>query len=144
MVVGFITTYAISAVKFVSDLRQVSICLQVLWFPPPIKLNARNIKYTFVLCIMFKIMFMTTLFVLLYVRVGNLLTWKTLFVKMGGGTLANETSLTRYSFSCLYQMKNARGHACVSWGNRICLFLRLIYWILDLFRRYSIYCFSLY
>jgi hypothetical protein len=34
MVVGFITTYAIS------DLRQVSGFLQVLRFPPPIKLTA--------------------------------------------------------------------------------------------------------
>jgi hypothetical protein len=55
MVVGFTTTYAISAyhhgcrdfesqsgrgvqhyvIKFVSDLRQVGCFLQVLWFPPP-------------------------------------------------------------------------------------------------------------
>jgi hypothetical protein len=62
MVVGFITTYAISAIttivvssnpvhgemysiqyyeiKFVSDLRQVCGFLQVLRFPPPIKLTA--------------------------------------------------------------------------------------------------------
>ena len=60
MVVGFTTTYAISAhhhrccefksqcgqgvqhyvIKFVSDLRQVGGFLQVLWFPPPIKLTA--------------------------------------------------------------------------------------------------------
>jgi len=59
MVVGFTTTYAISAyhhwccrfdsrsgqgvqhyvIKFVSDLRHVSGFLQVLWFPPPIKLT---------------------------------------------------------------------------------------------------------
>ena len=60
MVVGFITTYAISAItfnvvssnpihgevhsiqhyviKFVSDLRRVGGFLRVLWFPPPIKL----------------------------------------------------------------------------------------------------------
>jgi len=56
MVVGFTTTYAISAyhhpvhgevysiqhyvIKFVSDLRQVSGFLRVLLFPPPIKLTA--------------------------------------------------------------------------------------------------------
>ena len=60
MVVGFTTTYAISAyhhwcsefesrsergiqhyvIKFVSDLRQVGGVLQVLWFPPAIKLTA--------------------------------------------------------------------------------------------------------
>jgi hypothetical protein len=60
MVVGFTTTYAISAyhhwcfefesrsgrgaqhyvIKFVSDLLQVDGFLQVLWFPPPIKLTA--------------------------------------------------------------------------------------------------------
>ena len=62
MVVEFITTYAMSAyhhlccefesrsgevysiqhyvIKFVSDLRQVSGLLQVLWFPLPIKLTA--------------------------------------------------------------------------------------------------------
>ena len=60
MVVGFTTTYAISAyhhwccefefrsgqgvqhyvIKFVSDLRQVSGFLRVLWFPPPMKLTA--------------------------------------------------------------------------------------------------------
>jgi hypothetical protein len=60
MVVGFTTTYAISAyhhwccefqsrsgrgvqhyvIKFVSDLRQVGDFLRVLWFPPPIKLTA--------------------------------------------------------------------------------------------------------
>jgi hypothetical protein len=60
MVVGFTTTYANSAnhhwccefesrsgrgvqhyvIKFVSDLRQVSGFLRVLWFPPPIKLTA--------------------------------------------------------------------------------------------------------
>ena len=55
MVVEFKTTYAISAyhhwccefesqsgrgVKFVSDLRQVSGFLHVLWFPSPIKLTA--------------------------------------------------------------------------------------------------------
>ena len=60
MVVGFTTTCVISAttnrssnhaygkvysiqhyvIKFVSDLRQVSGFLQVLWFPPPIKLTA--------------------------------------------------------------------------------------------------------
>jgi hypothetical protein len=61
MVVEFITTYAMSAyhhlccefesrsgevysiqhyvIKFVSDLRQVGGLLQVLWFPPPIKLT---------------------------------------------------------------------------------------------------------
>ena len=27
-------------IKFVSNLRQVDGCLRVLWFPPPIKLNA--------------------------------------------------------------------------------------------------------
>jgi len=61
MVVGLATTYAISAyhhlccefesrsgrgvqhyvLKFVSDLRQVCGFLQVLWFPPPIKLTPR-------------------------------------------------------------------------------------------------------
>jgi hypothetical protein len=62
MVVGFTTTYAISAyhhwyskfeprsgevhsiqhyvIKFVSDLQQVGGILQVLWFPPSIKLTA--------------------------------------------------------------------------------------------------------
>ena len=57
MVVGFTTTYAISAyhhwcfefesqgvqhyvIKFISDLRQVGGFLQVLRFPPPIKLIA--------------------------------------------------------------------------------------------------------
>jgi hypothetical protein len=62
MIVGFITTYAISAyhhshcefepcsgevysiqhylIKFVSDLQQVSGFLQVLRFPPPIELTA--------------------------------------------------------------------------------------------------------
>ena len=60
MVVGFTTTYAISAyhhwccefefrsgqgvqhyvIKFVSDLRQVGGFLRVLWFPPPMKLTA--------------------------------------------------------------------------------------------------------
>jgi len=60
MVVGFTTTYAISAyhhcccefesrsgrgvqhyvIKFVSDLQQVGGFLPVLWFPSPIKLNA--------------------------------------------------------------------------------------------------------
>jgi hypothetical protein len=60
MVVGFTTTYAISAyhhwccefesrsgqsvqhyvIKFVRDLWQVSGFLRVLWFPPPIKLTA--------------------------------------------------------------------------------------------------------
>ena len=61
MVVGFITTYAISCyqhqrelesqssevysiqhyvIKFVSDLQQVGGYLWVLWFPPPIKLTA--------------------------------------------------------------------------------------------------------
>ena len=56
MVVGFTTTYAISAyhhfesrsgqgvqhyvIKFVSDLREVGGFLQVLRFPPPIKLTA--------------------------------------------------------------------------------------------------------
>ena len=62
MVVGFITTYAISAyhylcckfesrlgemyfiqhyvIKFVSDLQQVGSFLRVLQFPPPIKLTA--------------------------------------------------------------------------------------------------------
>ena len=48
MVVGFTTTYAISAhhsiqhyvIKFVSDLRQVDGFLRVLRFPPPIKLTA--------------------------------------------------------------------------------------------------------
>jgi hypothetical protein len=60
MVVGFTTTYAISAyhhwccefesrsgrgvqhyvIKVVSDLRQVGGFLRVLWFPPPIKLTA--------------------------------------------------------------------------------------------------------
>ena len=60
MVVGFITTYAISAyhhrccefesrsgrgvqyyvIKFVSDVRQVGGFLRVLRFPPPIKLTA--------------------------------------------------------------------------------------------------------
>ena len=61
MVVGFITTYAVSAyhhwrdfesrsgevysiqhyvTKFVSDLRQVDGFLGVLWFPPPKKLTA--------------------------------------------------------------------------------------------------------
>ena len=59
MVVGFTTTYAISAyhhwccefesrsglgvqhymMKFVSDLRQVGGFLRLLWFPPPIKLT---------------------------------------------------------------------------------------------------------
>ena len=61
MVVGFTTTYAISvyhhyscefefthgdvnsiqydAINFVSDLREVSGFLQILQFPPPIKLN---------------------------------------------------------------------------------------------------------
>ena len=29
-------------IKFVSDLRQVSGLLQVLWFPPPMKLTAMN------------------------------------------------------------------------------------------------------
>ena len=58
-VVGFTTTYAISAtkvvclntahgkvysiqhhvIKFVSDLRQVNGFLRVTWFPPPIKLT---------------------------------------------------------------------------------------------------------
>ena len=61
MVVGFTTTYAISAhhhwccefesrsgwgvrhyvIKFVSDLRQVGDFLRVLWFPPPMKLTAK-------------------------------------------------------------------------------------------------------
>ena len=51
MVVGFTTTCAIKVhgkvysiqhyvIKFVSDLRQVGGFLQVLWFPPPIKLTA--------------------------------------------------------------------------------------------------------
>jgi hypothetical protein len=60
MVVGFTTTYAISAyhhccyefesrsgrgvqhyvIKFVSDLRQVGDFLRVLWFSPPIKLTS--------------------------------------------------------------------------------------------------------
>ena len=60
MVIGFTTTYAISAtevmsshpaqarlysvqhyvIQFVSDLRQVVGFLGVLWFPPPIKLTA--------------------------------------------------------------------------------------------------------
>ena len=51
MVVGFITTYAMSAyvvssnpthyvIKFVSDLLQVGCFHQVLRFPPPIKLIA--------------------------------------------------------------------------------------------------------
>ena len=55
MVVGFITTFAISAyqinvvssnhattyvIKFVSDFRQVGGFLRVLQFPPPIKLTA--------------------------------------------------------------------------------------------------------
>ena len=59
MVVGFTTTYVISAyqywccefesrpgrgvqhyvIKFVNDLRQVGGFLRVLWFPPPIKLT---------------------------------------------------------------------------------------------------------
>ena len=63
MVVGFTTTYAISAyphwccefesqsgwgvqhnvIKFVNDLQQVGGFLQVLWFPPPIKLTATEI-----------------------------------------------------------------------------------------------------
>jgi hypothetical protein len=64
LVVGFTTTYAISAyhhyrcefesrsgevysiqqhyvIKFVSDLRQVSGFLWALWFPPPIKATAK-------------------------------------------------------------------------------------------------------
>ena len=64
MVVVFITTYAIGAyhhwcefesrsgrgvqhyvIKFVSDLRQVSGFLRVLWFPPPIKLTAMIYLY---------------------------------------------------------------------------------------------------
>jgi hypothetical protein len=66
MLVGFKTTYAMSAyhhwccefesragrgvhhyvIKFVSDLRQVSGFLRVLWFPPPIKLTATiQLKY---------------------------------------------------------------------------------------------------
>ena len=67
MVVGFITTYAISAyhhsckfetrsgkvfsiqhymIKFVCDLRQISGFIQVLQFPPPIKLTAMiQLKY---------------------------------------------------------------------------------------------------
>ena len=66
MVVGFTTTYAISAYhhccyefesrsgrgvqhyvkKVVSDLRQVSGFLRALWFPPPIKLTATiKLKY---------------------------------------------------------------------------------------------------
>jgi hypothetical protein len=36
MVVGFTTTYAISAIKFVSDLRQVGGFRRVFRFPPPI------------------------------------------------------------------------------------------------------------
>jgi len=61
MVIGFITTYAVSAsiaindgssnpaktrlpiqhyvIKFVSDVRQVGGFLRVLWFPPPIKMT---------------------------------------------------------------------------------------------------------
>ena len=45
-VVGFTTTYAVSAyyvIKFVSDLRKVGDFLRVLWllrFPPPIKLTS--------------------------------------------------------------------------------------------------------
>jgi hypothetical protein len=52
VVVGFTTTYVISnsihhyVIKFVRDLRQVSDFLQVLWFPPPIKLTAMiELKY---------------------------------------------------------------------------------------------------
>ena len=46
MVVGFTTTITTDVVnsKFVIDLRQVSGFLQLLWFPPPIKLN--TIKQT--------------------------------------------------------------------------------------------------
>jgi hypothetical protein len=36
-------------IKFVSDLRQISGFLQVLWFPPPIKLTARYTEITEIL-----------------------------------------------------------------------------------------------
>ena len=54
-------------------------------------------------------------------------------ISLNGRVWAHITILTLPPFKCLYQHRNVYS------GYWICLFLRLFYWVLEMFRRYGIF-----